>query len=272
MGRERFNTRQAIVALQTQFTLDVHGALFAVKRQIACSGLGLVISRVNFMKYLEVRSTPKISRIDFEQGDLNLHSIEENETHFRENLLRGDVSANPKKAHVIDARLASTDLITNAARPGRQLPNCMFAMDSTYAALLQSYKLTSVSFHRLHMLNTGLEYFLFQAPPLQHRAINFRRSRFFTGSIISGANDQDVGTEDEYRKMLKQPGGATLKPEYVELLPEIASRCFDVLPLRFGRIFFSESLVDAVHRERLTGIRFIQAWDDENPGRIYFAQ
>jgi hypothetical protein len=224
------------------------------------------------MKYFEARAIPNITRIEFESGELNLRFIEEIETRFQENLMRGNVSANLPEEYLIRACLSSSELITNAARPGRQLPNCMFALDLSYTALLQTQKLTSVSFHPLHMVNTRLEYSLFQAPPLQLRVVDCKRSRFFTGSVISGMHHQDIATEGDYRKMLHQPGGATLKPEYVELLPEIASGCFDVLPLRFGRIFFSERLVEAIDRERLTGLRFIQASNEENPDRIYFAQ
>lgn len=224
------------------------------------------------MKYLQVRGTTIISRIEFDRDDSNQHVLNEMQACFHENMLKGDISSNPSHVRELRAEMQLLDPITNAATTSRQLPNCRFAFDSSYVSTLSSCKLPPSSFHRISLGSFDRQYFLFQIPPLKFNSISFKKSRFFVGSTISGLQYKDVASEEEYLRILSQPGGATLKAEYVELTSETAMNCFDVLPLRFGRIFFSERLVKTINRERLTGLRFLDAFATENPNRIYFNQ
>ena len=228
------------------------------------------------MKYYEARRTSDPSvvgdewQFKFAADERNVSALSELESVFKANWATGIVTALSKSVQPIRACITDKAILTSFAYGNRALMNCPFAVTDQVKEMLSSLSLRPCIFHPLELENSNVQYSLFHYPTVLNDAIVFPASRFFTGSSLGGPKTYHaIASQDDHLAFIKSPGGAMLRPDYIEVTPGLLG-VFDVLAFRFGRMFFSDRLVVMANELKLSGLNFLLASDDAHPNRIHF--
>jgi hypothetical protein len=228
------------------------------------------------MKYYIARrvSDPAIvgagPQLTYATDDRNVSALDELDAVFKANWAAGTTSAQSKRIESIRARVADEAMLTSFAYTTRALWNCPFAVTDQVKEMFGGLSLTPFIFHPVAIENSNVRYSLFHCPTLLNDAIVFPNSLFFNGSPISAAprNYHDIEDNEAYLAFISRRGGALLKPEYIEAIPNLVG-VYDILAFRFGATLFSERLVGIVKDLKLSGLNFFEASDDVHPNRLY---
>lgn len=153
-------------------------------------------------------------------------------------------------------------ILTDFLSFGPVLLSCPFLISLNVEKCFAKFRLQEHYFYDAKVFDKKsiFNYKLFYCPTLPYASINFEQSIFYSGSLLSGKAYCNLSNEAELLDY-SENNSANVRAEKIVLADDF-DRNLDLFSLKFGGVFVSERLKEALESFNFTGIKMVPCVGD----------